>query len=338
MPPPPPDPLIAALLAAVLGVFGPATGFVVAVLRPAPTTACGGWEAPAQQLAPAGVTPSARTVVPPPTGPGAASPGWQELAAKLSGELANSDDPEAQKLAQSIGDTGTPDTTGSGSPSPRTTTAPRTSAAGSARPAPGDAGAVDTAAGGTGTGTRNTTAPGTGAPGAARPMPGDDGAGDDDTGDDGAGDDGAGDSASSGTTTSGPSHPSAPGPSAQARSGTGPCPPLPGRGTPTTAVPSTRIPSTSSPSPGARSTAGRATASTTRPTSSSRNGDQRWEQLASELAAALAGSTDPRAAILQDALDRSGFAPARTTKPGRATGSAPRTTAIPVPVDPGNGG
>lgn len=211
--PPPADSLIAALLAAVLGVFAPATGLVVTVLKPAPTTAC----------STAGVPPSVRDLVAPVTTAAAGPPDWQELAATLSGELADSADPEAQGLARAIGDTGTPVT--------------------GVTPA---------------TGTRATVAP---RPSAAPRNPG---------------------------------RSAAPGPSAaRSRPGTGPCPVPSGARTATARTPTARTPAAAP------------------------SGEQPWEQLAGQLAAALTGSTDPRAVDLQEALDRAGF---------------------PVPTDPGGGG
>ena len=272
MAPPPTDSLIAALLAAILGVIAPAAGFVVTVLKPPSATTCSpaAWEAQAQQLADqlagsgsadaqslrqqlasAGATPTARDLVAPTTTAGAGSADWQELAATLSSELAASGDPEAQKLAQAIGDTGTPPTR-----------------------------------------TRTTTAPATSAPGAARPMPGDTG-------------DGSADTAEP-TADPGPATP-----------GGGPCP-----------APSTRSPSTPGPSAGVRPS--------TQPTSSGRNGDRPWEQLAGQLAAALVGSRDPRAVELQQALDRAGFPSARRSTTAKPAG--PRTPSAPVPDDPGSGG
>ena len=180
---PPTDSLIAALLAAVLGVFAPAAGFVVTVLEPAPTTACSttgsaGWEAQAQRLADqlessgsvdaqslrqqlvsAGLTPSARNLLAPTTTAAAGPADWQELAAKLSGELAGSSDPEAQKLAQAIGGTGTPDSTDAPTTRARSTAAPTTGAPGAARPMPGDVGAGDGESGGTGSTAPSRTPP-----------------------------------------------------------------------------------------------------------------------------------------------------------------------------------
>ncbi len=317
--PPPTDSLIAALLAAILGVFAPATGFVVTVLKPAPAAACStagspAWQAQAQQLADqlagpgstdaqslrqqlesAGVTPSARNLVAPTAAPttgshpGAGGSDWPELAAKLSGELANSADPEARKLAQAIGD---PDT------------APST--------------------------TRARTTVTTSAPRAARPTPGGTGAGGNAAGDSSATTAQRGPSRSAAPSRSAGPRPSA----AQAQSRSAPCPAPSGRGAPSTNAPSagstpTRVTATG-PRPPARPTTGT--------TSPGGRADQRWEQLAAQLAAALSGSTDPRAVDLQQALDRAGFPSGRQgTTAGRTTGSAPRPTSVPVPNDPGGG-
>lgn len=373
---PPLDSLIAALVAAILGVFAPATEFVVTAMKPAAGTACSqagpaAWEAQAQQLADqlsgsgsadaqslrqqlrsAGVTPSARSLTAPTTSVGSSTSGdggsdWHELAARLSGELANSDDPEARKLAQAIGDTGTsskgssstggPSTGGpsTGSPSTGGPSAGGPSAGGRSTDSPSTGGRNTTARNPTGPSAtaRSTTAPITAGPsasgpGAARPMPGDNGTGDASAG-----------GADPTTATSRPSRSTVPSPSrAPARPGTGPCPTPSGRGAPSTTTPSTAASSTAAPFTGAgrTSTSVRPTAA---PTPSNKQANERWEQLAEQLSAALVGSTDQRAMILQDALDRAGYSPAEsTTTPGRATGSAARTTPLPVPGDPADGG
>ena len=337
---PPTDSLIAALLAAVLGVFAPAAGFVVTVLEPAPTTACSttgsaGWEAQAQRLADqlessgsvdaqslrqqlvsAGLTPSARNLLAPTTTAAAGPADWQELAAKLSGELAGSSDPEAQKLAQAIGGTGTPDSTDAPTTRARSTAAPTTGAPGAARPMPGDVGAGEGEWGGTG-----STAP---SPPPPPPPPP--------------------------TAAPSPRRTAAPGPN---RPGSGPCPTPPDRSAPATDAPATDVPAPDTPasdtpapaaptdggpsprSPSTRNPSSRARPAPTR-SPSGPSADRRWEQLAGQLAAALAGSTDPRAADLRQALERAGFPSARPGVP--ESRAAPRTTAVPGPDDPGGGG
>ncbi|MBN9099756.1 MAG: hypothetical protein J0I49_16835 [Pseudonocardia sp.] len=339
---PPTDSLIAALLAAVLGVFAPAAGFVVTVLEPAPTTACSttgsaGWEAQAQRLADqlessgsvdaqslrqqlvsAGLTPSARILLAPTTTAAAGPADWQELAAKLSGELAGSSDPEAQKLAQAIGGTGTPDSTDAPTTRARSTAAPTTGAPGAARPMPGDVGAGDGESGGTG-----STAPSRTPTPTPTPTP---------------------------TAAPSPRRTAAPGPN---RPGSGPCPTPPDRSAPATDAPATDAPATDVPapdtpapaaptdggpsprSPSTRNPSSRARPAPTR-SPSGPSADRRWEQLAGQLAAALAGSTDPRAADLRQALERAGFPSARPGVP--ESRAAPRTTAVPGPDDPGGGG